>query len=217
MYGLSETFLTDCIHDDLVRMQGYQTIRKDREYSRGGGLTVYIRNEIHCKRRQDLEVLADETTEIIWVELTLSNKSLLIAQVYRPPRPEQTFTLKWLDSIDNSLQLSYSENKHIVVMDDVNIDLWKPHPLVTKWLEICSAFGLVQIITEPTRVSKSSESLIDHMCVSEDATVLHHKVVQYSTSDHFPVWVKLDMKNKFSAPRFIGTSKSITMKPLSLT
>ena len=155
---VSETFLTDCIPEDLVRVQGYQTIRKDRKHSRGGGLIVYIRNEIHYERRED------ETTEIIWVELKLSNKSLLIAQVYRAPRAEQTLTLKWLDSIDNSLQLAYSENKHIAVMGDVNIDLWKPHPLATKCLEeMCSAFGLVQIITEPARVSKSSESLIDHV------------------------------------------------------
>ena len=141
--------------------------------------------------------------------------------MYRPPRPEQTFTLKWLDSIDNSLQLAYSENKHTVVMGDVNIDLWKPPPLATKLSEICSAFGLVPIITEPTRVSKSSQSLVDHMCVSEDVTVLHHKVVTYSTSDHVPVLVKLDTKNKFSAPKFIEIKyrnfKSITMKPLSLT
>ena len=33
--------------------------------------------------------------------------------------------------------------------------------------------------------------------------MLHHKVVKYSTSDHFSILVKLDMKNKFSAPKFI--------------
>ena len=115
-----------------------------------------------------------------------------VAQVYGPPRPEQTFTLKWLDSIDNSLQLSYPENKQTVVTGGVNIDLWKPHPLATKWLEICSAFGLVQIITELTSV-KIFWSLIDHVCASEDATVLHHKVVKYGTSHHFLVLVKLDI------------------------
>ena len=52
-------------------------------------------------------------------------------------------------------------------------------------------------------MSEASESLIDHMCISEDAKVLHHKVVKYSTSDHLPVLVKLDMKNKFFAPKFI--------------
>ena len=81
-------------------------------------------------------------------------------------------------------------------MGDVNIDLWKWHPLA-KGLEIGGTFGLVQIITEPTRVSKSSESLVDHIYVSEDAKVLHHKVVKYSTNDHFPVLVKLAMKCNF--------------------
>ena len=51
---------------DLVRVQGYQTVCKDRKHSRGGGLIVYIRNEIHYERREDPEVLADETTEIIY-------------------------------------------------------------------------------------------------------------------------------------------------------
>ena len=89
--GLNETFLTDRDHDDMFNIQGYQTIREDRTYSRGGGLFVYIRNEINYKHRQDLEAPADETTEIVWVELMISNKSLLIAQVYRPPKLELKF------------------------------------------------------------------------------------------------------------------------------
>ena len=35
-------------------------------------------------------------------------------------------------------------------MEDVNIDLWKPHLLDTNWLEFCNNFGFVQIITDPT-------------------------------------------------------------------
>ena len=125
-------------------------ICKDRTYSRGG-LLVYIRNEIiNYKHRQDLEAPADQTTEMIWLELMLSNRSLLIAQVYRPPKLQLKFAPNWLDHIENSLQVAYTENKHIIVMGDVNINLWKSHPVDTKWLDICSNFGLVQIITEPT-------------------------------------------------------------------
>ena len=143
-----------------------------------------------------------KTTEMLWLELYLPNRTLLIAQVYRPPRSEHIFTQNWLDRVENSLQLAYSENKNIILMGDVNIDLWKPHPLDTKWLELCSNFGLVQIITEPTRVTKTSESLIDHICVSEDAEIFDKTAVKYSISDHSPVLVKLDMKNKLQNPKF---------------
>ena len=76
-----------------------------RTYGRGGLLVykedflVYIRNEINYKHRQDLEAPADEKTKIIWLELMLSNRSLLIAQVYRPPKLELKFAQNWLDDI----------------------------------------------------------------------------------------------------------------------
>ena len=62
-------------------------------------------------------------------------------------------------------------------MFDVNIDLWKSHPLDTKWLDICSNFGLVQIITEPTWVTETSDSLIDHMCLSEDVEIIEQATI----------------------------------------
>ena len=59
------------------------------------------------------------------------------------PNLELKFAQNWLDHIENSLQAAYRENKNIVVMGDVSIDLWKSHPLDTKWLDICSNFGFV--------------------------------------------------------------------------
>ena len=82
----------------MFKIQGYQMICKDRTYSRGG-LLVYIRNEINYKHKQDLEAPAAETTEIIWLELMLSNRCLLIAQVYRRPKLQLKFPQNWLDHI----------------------------------------------------------------------------------------------------------------------
>ena len=63
-------------------------------------------------------------------------------------------------------------------------------PLDAKWLDICSNFGLVEIITEPTRVMETSDGLIDHMCVSEDVEIIEQATIKYSISDHFPVLAK---------------------------
>ena len=113
--------------------------------------------------------------------------------MYRAPRPEQTFTLKWLDSIDNSLQLAYSENKHIAIMGDVNIDLWKPHPLATKWLEMCSAFGLVQIITEPARVCQNLQKVLLITCAFQNmlqrSTIKWLNTVKVTTSPFWLNWI----------------------------
>ena len=52
-----------------------------------------------------------------------------------------------------------------------------------KWLSILETCNLKQIVNEPTRVTKESKTLIDHIYI----TNLEKLVVQYSVSDHYPV------------------------------
>ena len=103
VYGICETFLTDSVHDKVVNVQGYQIIWKDRVYCKGGGLILYIKDGITYKCRRDLESQTDKTIEIIWLELKLANKSLLIAQVYRPPSFDNILIQNWLEYVENSL------------------------------------------------------------------------------------------------------------------
>jgi len=195
VYALCETFLTDRVHDDVVRVKGYQMIRKDRKYSAGGGIIVYIKNGINYKHRQDLESQADQTIEVLWLELHLSSKTILVAQVYRPPKLDNLFTTNWLEFMEHSLGNAYSENKPIVVMGDFNLDALKLSSFGSKWSEVCSDLGLEQVIKKPTRVTDKVETLIDHVYVSEDIRLLYQSVIDYGISDHLPVLVKLDMKN----------------------
>lgn len=53
---------------------------------------------------------------------------------------------------------------------------------------------LTQIINEPTRVTESTSTLIDHIYVSPDLPVLQSMVINYATSDHFLVFSILDLK-----------------------
>ena len=54
--GLSETKLKDIHVDSFFEVNGYQKpFRRDRKQNSGGGLLVYVKNEVSCKRRPDLE------------------------------------------------------------------------------------------------------------------------------------------------------------------
>ena len=48
-------------------------------------------------------------------------------------------------------------------------------------------YHLRQVITRPTRVTASSESLIDHIYVSDVNNVIEHCVPASACSDHYPV------------------------------
>ena len=58
LIALSETWLSPRIHDDDIKQANYQDpYRKDRETDTyGGGVIVFVKENIPCKRRQDLEV-----------------------------------------------------------------------------------------------------------------------------------------------------------------
>ena len=158
VYGICETFLTIDVHDDTLNIQGYRLVRRDRNYGAGGGIILYIKDGLNFKRREDLESQNDNQIEAIWVELKLSNKSLLVCQAYRPPNA--TNLPNWLNYMGDSLQLAYSENKSMVLMGDLNIDLLKQSPISDSWADIYSSFELEQIIDEIMQRSRVDSTII---------------------------------------------------------
>ena len=73
---ISETKLNDSILTSNLMLNTYNTpIRKDRNHNDGGGLIIYIKNNIFFKRRDDLE---SNIIENIWVEIHSVRKKFLL-------------------------------------------------------------------------------------------------------------------------------------------
>ena len=53
--AVTEYWLHNDIENRLVLLNGYNLFRKDRATGRGGGVCVYIKSDIPCVRRLDLE------------------------------------------------------------------------------------------------------------------------------------------------------------------
>ena len=138
VYGLCETFLNKSKCFSFNSIDGFQLERKDRSYSAGGGLFLYIANGLNNKRRVDLEDTCLDTVETIWIELRLPIKPILVCLVYRPPKYNQTkFTTEWLHSMEEHISLAFSENKQIILMVDTNIyfqsDRQYDKSVITAW------------------------------------------------------------------------------------
>ena len=81
---LTETWLNHNTSDDSVNINGYKLYRRDRQTdNNGGGVCVYIRDNIYSCRRLDLEL---PNIECIWVEVNFHNRKFLLGTFYRPPR-----------------------------------------------------------------------------------------------------------------------------------
>ena len=73
--------------------------RRDRVGDSHGGILVYVKDGIPCKRRTDLELIA---IECIWVEVNVRNKRVLVGTFYRPPNMLPLI----LSDIENSIGLA---------------------------------------------------------------------------------------------------------------
>ena len=81
--SLTETWLNDSVLDDDIMFDQFQVpFRRDRVGDSHGGILVYVKNEIPCKRRVDLELL---NIECVWIEINIKNRKILIGTFYRPP------------------------------------------------------------------------------------------------------------------------------------
>ena len=64
IFGMCETFLERSIPDCQLVIDGFNLLRKDRSDTQnksGGGLVLYYRKSLSCRRRIDLEISKIET------------------------------------------------------------------------------------------------------------------------------------------------------------
>ncbi|MCG8044650.1 MAG: hypothetical protein N0E48_03020, partial [Candidatus Thiodiazotropha endolucinida] len=62
----SESWLKPEIKDDSILIENFQPpFRTDRLDRPGGGVVIYVRDSLSCKRRYDLEVRG---LEVVWLE-----------------------------------------------------------------------------------------------------------------------------------------------------
>jgi len=72
---------------------GYSGYRKDRK-RHGGGLIVYIKDDIKSVRRTDLE---KDSIESLTIQCKVGSKSVIVSNWYRPPNQNA-------DSIENFIE-----------------------------------------------------------------------------------------------------------------
>lgn len=89
-------------------------------------------------------------------------------------------------------------------MGDFNIDL-QSNPN-RKWQNLIQLFDLSQLIDQPTRVTETTSTIIDHIYTSNPNIIIECFVSSYAISDHFPVCITRKINNKIAKSEHIATS-----------
>ena len=209
--ALNETRLDNTISDSLINLPGYNLIRLDRNRS-GGGVCAYIRNFINYRRRWNLE---NESLELLALEINKPNSKPFLALCwYRPPHlPVEHFDV--FESLLKQAELGYSD---ICITGDINCNLLQDSrdSYTTRLNNIIAAYQLTQVISEPTRITSNTSTLIDLFITNNTESIAHSGVYSLSISDHnrkigiprrSPRYVETRNFNKFNANAFLSDKK----------
>ena len=179
---INETRLdaTIIIGDNEVYIHGYEIVRRDRRLNGrlGGGVCIYIRNFFI---RHDLSI--DQLENLCIPIKKHKSKPFLVSTWHRPPSsPVEKF--KYFESLLN--RLDSENNIEFYLLGDLNCDLSSTvlDNGSRLLVDIANLFSLTQLIEEPTRITSSSSTLIDHIFTNTPNKVICAGVSHVGISDH---------------------------------
>ena len=164
-------------------MDGFQSIvRKDRN-RHGGGVAAHVINGINFKTRKDL----NSDIESISIELDIKHvKPIIVTTIYKPPHS----LVEWFDRAEKLVSEIDSENKECILAGDMNCDMLHTRDNDTRHIKrIYGTYQFKQMITEVTRVTSDTRTLIDHIASNKPDRISSGGVISCGISDHGAVFV----------------------------
>ena len=117
--------------------------------------------------------------------------------LYRPPNTSvETFS-----KIEKLIQQVDNENKEFYLLGDLNCNLLDSSLSNVKTLqEIMQLYQLTQVINEPTRVTKSTKSILDVCITSSPDKIIQSGVVHLGISDHSLIYATRKLNSVIKTP-----------------
>ena len=181
--AINVTKIESSITSGLIRVDGYNLERNDRNKN-GGGVALYIQNNINYVVRDDL---VPNNLEIIAIEISKPKaKPFIVSTWYRPPNSSADL----FRDFENFLRKIDSEGKESILVGDINCDLSSApeEPLVSTIQFLYDIYQYSQLIRHKTRVSKRSATLIDHFITNKAQEITASGVIPITISDHYLVY-----------------------------
>lgn len=205
---LGETWLHANVASSLIQVNGYFLLRYDRRTltnagnpKSGGGLCIYVRNELKVDLRLDLMFSSEDLELMVCTVSPDHQKRIKLLAVYRPPSGNLESALSRLA---NAIETMKAESSgETVVMGDVNVDYSQNSSQTRKVKNAMNKWFLYQHIAEKTRITHSAASLID-LAFSDIRFLSSAGVLNLNISDHLPIFI---IKKK---PRETGEFSYVT-------
>jgi hypothetical protein len=146
----------------LKEVNGYQLFAKDREQIRGGGVAIYVRNDLTCNELNLGTIRNGEQVEQIWCSVNLDKERIAVGCIYRPPTARRETSVAINESLKKAKSLVDSGSfSSLLISGDFNYQkiIWnhgewkfkgRRCPLSIEFVETLEANFLHQHVSTPT-------------------------------------------------------------------
>ena len=185
--GVTETWLTD-INQGLYNIHNYYLVEKHRTNRPGGGVGIYVPENVQYQIRDDL-VIFDDIVESIFIEINIDSKNIIVGNIYRPPGTDLN---QFIESFNNTLSLIKSERKLCYLLGDWNFNLlnYESHVATAKAFDMFYSYSFMPLINRPTRISTNSATIIDNIFTNNHSDIANswQGILITDISDHLPIF-----------------------------
>jgi hypothetical protein len=186
VYGVFETWLDSSTYD-LFNIPNYSCVSSYRVNRRGGGVALQLHESISYVPLSELSII-DDCIESVFVNITAipgSNLKPIIGVIYRPPETSSESFLTKLHSFLQSLPV----DRPCYIMGDFNLNLLNHDVVnqVSRFLDLMYSNSFFPLNDKPTRVTPTSETLIDNIFYNTFQHSLLTGIISTDISDHYPL------------------------------
>jgi len=212
---LSLKFSVICVtetwsNDDNVnclKIPGYNSYIKSRKDRVGGGVAVYIDEDLSFFPRSDLDLLEFNTMEFAFVQITDNCKNkIVVGSVYRPPGNDLKL---FIDDYDKLLDKLYKGKCKLYIAGDFNVNLLNHdcHIDTEHFINSVYAHHQYPVILRPTRVCQTTSTLIDNIFVDTLDEAYCAGLLISDISDHLPIfYISTTQTSSAVKPKYIVKS-----------
>ena len=171
-------------------LSNYNFVCSNRVNKRGGGLGIYVSNDLHYKLRPDLNINEDGIIETLFIEInSTTGKNNILSNIYRPPSGNfEIFENKLndiLSEVDKTKKITH-------LMGDFNIDLLKTDNCYdsNRFCEQLLTSSFFPLINRPTRITQHTATLIDNIFTNDLEQIESgiNGLIFSDISDHLPIF-----------------------------
>ena len=183
--ALSETWLHSESPINLFEIPGYTFVHKNRISGAGGGVAIYINNDL----KFSIVNTNENSFESLFLKVDISAKKFaLVGVIYKPP----TFSIVNFNSDLARLLTSFRNlSNDLYILGDFNINLLErdTNMHVSNVYNTLSSFSLLPCIDKPTRITQNTATLIDNILISNLNESYTCGILVTDISDHLPVFI----------------------------